>query len=94
MKEAKTGLELKELRGGVRLDTAFTHVTLPGVVLRTADSDIEGEVDLDFNAFDAQNSGKLRARLNAQIGKQGLFPEKTGQEREQQIKLHFHGQGP
>ena len=73
LKESKTGLELKELHGGVRLDTAFTHVTLPGVVLRTADSDIEGEVDLDFSAFDAQKPGKLRARLNAQIGKQDIL---------------------
>ena len=72
LKETTTGLQLTELRGGVRLDTAFTHVTLPGVVLRTTDSDIEGEVDLDFNAFDDQNPGKLRARVNAQIGKQDI----------------------
>ena len=73
LKEQQTGLQLTELRGGVRLDTAFTHISMPGVVLRTPDSDVEGEVDLDFNAFDAQNPGKLRARVNAQIGKQDLI---------------------
>ncbi|MBO6018639.1 MAG: phage tail protein, partial [Prevotella sp.] len=72
LREPVTGLQLTELQGGIRLDTAFTHITLPAVVLRTPDSDIEGEVDLDFNTFDAHNPGKLRTRLNAQIGKQDL----------------------
>ena len=73
IKEENSGLLLTELRGGVRLDTAFTHVSLPGLVLRTPDSDLEGEAELDFNAFDDQNPGKLRARLNAQIGKQDVL---------------------
>ena len=73
LKEQQTGLQLTELRGGLRLDTAFTHISMPGLVLRTPDSDMEGEVDLDFNAFDEQNPGKLRARVNAQIGKQDLM---------------------
>ena len=72
LREPVTGLQLTELQGGIRLDNAFTHITLPAVVLRTPDSDIEGEVDLDFNTFDAHNPGKLRTRLNAQIGKQDL----------------------
>ena len=42
LKEQQTGLQLTELRGGVRLDTAFTHISMPGVVLRTPDSDVEG----------------------------------------------------
>ncbi len=69
----KSGLEIRQLTGGVRLDTAFTHVELPHLVLRTADSDIEAEVSTDFSVADAQNPGKLRARLNAQIGKQDLM---------------------
>ena len=73
LREPTTGLQLTELRGGVSLDTAFTHVSLPAVVLRTPDSDIEGELDLDFNTFDAHNPGKLSIRLNAQIGKQDLM---------------------
>ena len=73
LKETKTGLQLTELRGGVSLDTAFTHITLPGVVLRTPDSGIDGEIELDFSAFDEQNPGKIKARLNAEIGKQDLM---------------------
>ena len=69
----KSGLEIRELTGGVRLDTAFTHVELPHMKLRTADSDIEAEISTDFNVADDQNPGKLRARLNAQIGKQDLI---------------------
>ena len=69
----KSGLEIRELTGGVRLDTAFTHVELPHLKLRTADSDIEAEVSTDFNVADDKSPGKLRARLNAQIGKQDLM---------------------
>ncbi len=69
----KSGLEIRELTGGVRLDTAFTHIELPHMKLRTADSDIEAEVSTDFNVADDKAPGKLRARLNAQIGKQDLM---------------------
>ena len=68
----KSGLQITELKGGVRLDTAFTHVDMPHLVLRTPDSDIEAEVSTDFNVADAKNPGKMRVRLNAQIGKQDL----------------------
>lgn len=73
LKEEQTGLQLTELRGGVRLDTAFSHVQMPAMVLRTPDSDIEAEVDLDFNVLDSLNPGKARMRLNAQIGKQDIM---------------------
>ena len=72
MKE-KSGLELTRLQGGVRIDTAFSHIELPYVVMSTADSDIEGTLDMDLNAFDDVNPGKLHTRLNAQIGKQDLM---------------------
>ncbi len=69
----KSGLEITELTGGVRLDTAFSHVEMPHLVLRTPDSDIEAEVSMDFSVADEQNPGKMRVRLNAQIGKQDLM---------------------
>ena len=73
LKERRSGLEVTELTGGVRLDTAFNHIELPHLTLRTPDSDIEAEVYTDFNVADEQNPGKMRARLNAQIGKQDLM---------------------
>ena len=69
----KGGLEVTELTGGVKLDTAFNHVELPHLVLRTPDSDIEAEVSTDFNVADALNPEKMKVRLNAQIGKQDLM---------------------
>ncbi len=67
------GLEVTELTGGVRLDTAFTHVELPHLTLRTPDSDVEAEAYIDFSVADATAPGTMKARLNAQIGKQDLL---------------------
>ena len=56
----KSGLAITELCGGVRLDTAFTHIDVPHLTLRTPDSDIEAEANVDFNVADAQNPGKMK----------------------------------
>ena len=69
----KSGLEVTELTGGIRLDTAFTHIELPHLTLRTPDSDIEAEVNTDFTIADSLNPGKMYVRLNAQLGKQDLM---------------------
>ncbi|MBQ8712590.1 MAG: translocation/assembly module TamB domain-containing protein [Prevotella sp.] len=79
----KSGLQVTELTGSIKLDTAFTHVEMPHLTLRTPDSDIEAEVSTDFNIADTQspaqgrlqgkNPGKMKVRLNAQIGKQDLM---------------------
>lgn len=92
MKE-RCGLELTQLTTQVRLDTAFTHIEMPHLMLRTLDSDVEAEVYADFNAFvqpqptvpatGGSEAGKMHLRLNAQIGKQDLMrfiphlPEQT-----------------
>jgi len=83
-KEAQTGLEIKELTGGVRIDTTFNHIELPSLTLRMADSDLEAEAYIDLNAFtppgEQQGTGAvygvpglIKARLNAQLGKQDLM---------------------
>ena len=74
MKE-QSGLEVTEVRGGISLDPAFNRIQMPGMVLRTADSDIEAEADLDLRALDAnaQDAGQMKVRLNAQVGKQDLM---------------------
>ena len=69
----KSGLEISKLEGGVRLDSAFNKIQIPALALKTPDSDIYTEVDMDFNAFDQQNPGKMKMRLNAQLGKQDLM---------------------
>ena len=69
----KSGLEISELSGGVKLDSAFTKIQIPALALKTPDSDIYTEVDMNFNAFDEKNPGKMKMRLNAQLGKQDLM---------------------
>ncbi|MBQ8989649.1 MAG: translocation/assembly module TamB domain-containing protein [Prevotella sp.] len=69
----KSGLEITELTGGVRLDSAFNNIQIPALTLRTPDSDIMAEADVDFNIADMQNPGKMKFRLNAQVGKQDLL---------------------
>ena len=67
----KSGLEITELRGPFSMDS--TSIQLPHAVLRTPDSDIEAELDMEMNAFDSISPGALRMRLNAQLGKQDLL---------------------
>ena len=69
----KSGLEISDMTGSVRLDSAFNNVQLPNFKLRTPDSDIMAEADIDFNIADDQNPGKMKLRLNAQLGKQDLM---------------------
>ena len=69
----KSGIEIKELTGGVKLDSAFNNIQMPQITLRTPDSNIMAEADIDFNAFDEQNPGRMKLRLMAQLGKQDLF---------------------
>ena len=69
----KSGLEIKELTGGLRLDSAFNNIQVPAITLRTPDSDIMAEIDMDFNSFADLNPGKMKLRLNAQLGKQDLM---------------------
>ena len=42
-------------------------------MLKTPDSDILGEADVDFNIADSLNPGTMKVRLNAQLGKQDLI---------------------
>ncbi|MBO6032422.1 MAG: translocation/assembly module TamB domain-containing protein [Prevotella sp.] len=69
----KSGLEVTDLKGGVRLDSAFNKIQIPALALKTPDSDIYTEVDMDFSAFGERNPGQMKMRLNAQLGKQDLM---------------------
>ena len=68
----KSGLEITDLKGGVRLDSTFNKIQIPALALKTPDSDIYTEVDMDFTAFEERNPGQMKMRLNAQLGKQDL----------------------
>ena len=69
----KSGLQVTELTGGVNLDSTFNHIRLPLLTLKTPDSNIMLDTDMDFSAFDEQTPGTFRLRLFAQLGKQDIF---------------------
>ena len=72
LKDKSSGLEITDIKGGVRFDANFDNVQIPALYVKTPDSDIFTEVDMDLNTFGDQNPGKMKMRLNAQIGKQDM----------------------
>ena len=68
----KSGIEVNEFTGGITIDSAYNHIRLPLTTLKTTDSNIMAEADLDFTAFDDQNPGQMKVRLFAQLGKQDI----------------------
>ncbi len=70
MKE-KSGLEISSLTGHFDMDSASLHV--PGLVLRTPDSYVRAQADMDFSAVSGQPQGKMSARLMGELGKQDVL---------------------
>ena len=77
----KCGIEVTELAGGLKMDSTFNRMQLVQVTLRTPDSNIATEADIDLRK---ENSGKatgrramlgneMKVRLMAQLGKQDLL---------------------
>ena len=66
-------VQITEFTGGLSLDSTFNHIRLPLTSLRTTDSNIMAEADMDFNTFDEQQPGIMKLRLFAQLGKQDIF---------------------
>jgi len=83
----KSGIEVNEFTGGITLDSAYNHIRLPLTTLKTTDSNIMAEADLDLSAFDAQNPGQMKVRLFAQLGKQDI--EKYVGQLPQKFMEHF-----
>ena len=69
----KSGIEITDFSTGIRLDSTFNNIQLTNLMLKTPDSDILGEADVDFNIADSLNPGTMKVRLNAQLGKQDLI---------------------
>lgn len=67
----KSGINVENLTGKVALDSA--KVSLPGVHLRTSESDITADLEMDLNTFADSQPGNLYARLDATVGKQDLM---------------------
>ena len=83
----KSGIEVNEFTGGITLDSAYNHIRLPLTTLKTTDSNIMAEADLDLSAFDDLNPGQMKVRLFAQLGKQDI--EKYVGKLPQKFMEHF-----
>ena len=67
----KSGLQVTDLTGVVAMENG--NIKLPKMRLKTPDSDIDMELDMPFSLLDNVDPGKMRMRLNAQVGKQDLM---------------------
>jgi autotransporter translocation and assembly factor TamB len=67
----KSGLQVTDLTGAIALENG--KIRLPKMRLKTPDSDVEMELDLPLSLMAKINPGKMRMRLNAQLGKQDLM---------------------
>ena len=67
----KSGLQVTDLTGVVAMKDG--SIRLPQFHLKTPDSDIAMELDMPLSLMDKIDPGKLRMRLNAQVGKQDLM---------------------
>lgn len=67
----KSGLQVTDLTGAVAMKNG--SIRLPKFHLRTPDSDIAMELDMPLSLMEKIDPGKMRIRLNAQVGKQDLM---------------------
>ena len=67
----KSGLQVTDLTGAVAMENG--KIRLPRMQLKTPDSDIDLELDFPLSLTDKIAPGKMRMRMNAQLGKQDLM---------------------
>lgn len=67
----KSGVRVNHISGHVALDS--TRIALPNLELRTPESSLTAKFNMDMNAFDEVNPGKLYVALHASLGKADLL---------------------
>ncbi len=67
----KSGVRVNHFSGNVALDS--TRIVLPNLVLRTPESSLTANFNMDMNAFDDHNPGQLYVALHASLGKTDLL---------------------
>ena len=67
----KSGIIVSHFSSLVALDS--TKVILPNLTLTTPESSLTANVNMDFNAFDEKNPGKLHVKLDGAFGKQDIM---------------------
>ena len=69
----RCGIDISHMAGSIILDSLYNNIQLRGMTLRTSDSDIYTETDMDFTFADDRDPGQMKMRLNAQMGKQDMI---------------------
>ena len=72
LKEQGSGMQISELAGPVAMENGV--VKLPKMRLKTPDSHVYVELDMPLSLTDSIDPGKLRLRMDAQLGRQDLLP--------------------
>ena len=67
----KSGIELKNVSGDLAMDDKTLHIK--NATVKTPDSSIKADFDMDLNTFDVKDAGKLNANIHASLGKQDLM---------------------
>ena len=67
----KSGLQVTDLSGPIAMENG--SIRLPRFRLKTPDSDIFVDMDMPLSLMDAVNPGKIRLRVDAQLGRQDLM---------------------
>ena len=67
----KSGMEVTDLSGPIVMENG--SIRLPKFRLKTPESDIYVEMDMPLSLMDAVDPGKLRMRVDAQLGRQDLM---------------------
>ena len=69
--EEKSGLRVEDISGPMLLDSA--KVMLPNLHLKTSESELAADFEMDLNTFDEKQPGQLRTRLDGTFGKQDIM---------------------
>ena len=67
----KSGMQITDLNGPIAMENG--SIRLPKFRLKTPESDIYVEMDMPLSLMDAVDPGKMRMRVDAQIGRQDLM---------------------
>lgn len=67
----KSGLNIQALHGTLRMDSSSIY--LPDLALKTLDSDLRGQIDVDFTAFKNNKKGRILTRISGELGKQDIM---------------------
>ena len=67
----KSGLQVTDLSGPITMENG--SIKLPKFRLKTPNSEIEVEMDMPLSLTDSIDPGKMRLKMNAQVGKKDLM---------------------